>query len=72
MLVMAWSSDQAPDAMQGQPRRAQVHVVYLSDWKRWNQDPPLARSYLRVSSGGESICLEIPAYLGPFRSKQLF
>ena len=36
---------------QGQPRGAQVHVMYLSDWKGWSQDAPLPRPHLRVGSG---------------------
>jgi len=30
---MAWSSDGAPDGKAGQSRGAQVHAMYLSDWK---------------------------------------
>jgi len=30
---------------QGQPRGAQVHAMYLSDWKGCSQDPPLPRSH---------------------------
>jgi len=30
---------------QGQPRRSQVHTMHLSDWKGWNQDPTLRRSF---------------------------
>ena len=56
---------------QGQPRGAQVHAMYLSDWKGWSQDPPLPRPHLRVGSGGEGILLEIPAYLRPFKAKQI-
>ncbi|XP_048796730.1 transmembrane protein 170B isoform X1 [Lagopus muta] len=48
---------------QGQPRGAQVQAMHLSDWKGWNQDPPLPRPHLRAGSGGKSILLEIPAYL---------
>jgi len=30
---MAWRSDWAPGGRQGQPRGAQVHAMYLSDWR---------------------------------------
>jgi len=50
---------------QGQPRGAQVHAIYLSDWKEWSQDPPLPRPHLRVRSRGENLSLEIPTYLRP-------
>lgn len=48
---------------QGQPTGAQVHAVYLSDWKGWKQDPPLPRSHLRVGSGGVGLLLEVSAAL---------
>jgi len=57
---------------QGQPRGAQVHAMYPSDWKGWSQDPPLPSPHLRLGSGGEGILLEIPACLGPSEGKQLF
>jgi len=38
---------------QGQPRRAQVHATYLSDWKGWSQDATLPRPHVRVGSGGK-------------------
>ena len=57
---------------EGQPRGAQVHAVYLSDWKRCSQDAPLPRSHLRVGSGDKGISLEIPVYLRLFKGKQLF
>jgi len=42
---------------QGQARRAQVQAMYLSDQRRWSQDPPLPRPHLRVGSGGKGgIC----------------
>ena len=47
---------------QGQPKGAQLHAMYLSDWKGRSQDPPLPRLHLRVGSGGEGILLEIPAF----------
>ena len=56
---------------QGQPRGAQVHAMFLSDQKSWSQDPPLPRPRLRVGSGGKGILLKIPAYLRPFKGKQL-
>ena len=46
--------------MQGQPRGAQVHAMYLSDQKGWNQDPPLSRLHSRVGSGGKGILLGDP------------
>jgi len=55
----------------GQPRGAQVYAMYLSDWKRWSQDPPLPRPHLRVGGGGEGILLEITVYLKPSEGKQL-
>jgi len=57
---------------QGQPRRAQVHAMYLSDQKGWSQDASLPRPHLRVGSGGKSILLEISAYLRSCNGKQLF
>ena len=57
---------------QGQPRRAQVHAMYLSDWKGWSQDPSLPRPHLRVGSGSKGLLLEIHACLGPSEGKQLF
>jgi len=56
---------------QGQPRRAQVHAMHLSDWKGCSQDPPLPRPHLKVSNGGKGVLLEIPAYLRPSESKQI-
>ena len=56
---------------QGQPRGAQVHAVYLSDWNGWSQGPPLASPHLRVGSGGEGISLEILVCLRPPKGKQL-
>jgi len=50
---------------QGQPMGAQVHAMYLSDWKGWSQDPPLPRPHVLPGSGGEGISLEIPMYLRP-------
>jgi len=38
---------------QGQPRRAQVCAMCLSDRKGWRQDPPLPRPHLRVGSEGK-------------------
>jgi len=49
-----------------------VHAVYLSDQKGWSQYSPLPRPHLRVSSGGEGISLEIPAYLSPSKGKRIF
>jgi len=40
---------------QGQPKGAQVQVMYLSDHKEWSQDSPLSRSHLWVGSGGKGI-----------------
>jgi len=40
---------------QGQPRRAQVHGMHLSDEKEWIQDLPLPRPHLKVGSGDKSI-----------------
>ena len=54
---------------QGQPRGAQVHAMYLSDWKGWSQDPSLPRPHLRVGSGGKWILLEIPTYVRPSKGK---
>lgn len=45
--------------------------MHLSDRKRWNQNPPLPRSHLRVGSRGEGILLEIFVYLGPSKGKQI-
>ena len=56
---------------QSQPREAQVHAVYLSDWKGCSQDAPLPRFHLRVGSGGKGILLEIPVYVRPSEHKQL-
>ena len=56
---------------QGQPRGAQLHAMQLSDWKGWSQDPPFPRPYLTVGRGeGESILLEVPAYLRSSKGKQ--
>ena len=55
---------------QGQPMGAQVHAMYLSDGKGWNQYPPLPRPHLRTASGGEGFLLEIPVYLQPSEGKQ--
>jgi len=52
-----------PGGRQGQPRGAQLHAMYLSDWKGWSQDAPLPRPHLRVGSGGEGVLLETYAYL---------
>ena len=57
---------------QGQARRAQVQAMYLSDQRRWSQDPPLPRPHLRVGSGGKDVLLEIPAYVRPSKGKQFF
>ena len=57
---------------QGQPRGAQVHVMYLRDWKGRSQDAPLPRPHLRVGSGSKGISLEIPVYLRPSKGKQIF
>lgn len=38
---------------QGQPRGAQVHAMYLSDWKEWSQDPSLPRPHLGIGSGSK-------------------
>jgi len=54
---------------QGQPRGAQVHAAHLSDWKKWNQDPPLSRPLLMAGSGDRSILLEIPTYLNLSKGK---
>ena len=48
---------------QGQPRGAQVHVMHVSDWKGWSQDPLLPRSHLRVGSGDKSVLFLISVYL---------
>jgi len=56
---------------QGQPRGAQVHAVYLSDWEGWSEDPPLPRPHLRAGSGGKGILLEIHVYLRPSKGKQI-
>jgi len=50
---------------QGQPRGAQLHVIYLSDWKGWSQNPSFPTPHLRVGGGGEGVLLEIPVYLRP-------
>jgi len=55
---------------QDKPRGAQVHAMYLSDWKGWSQDPPLPRPCLR-ECGGEGTFLEIFAYLRHFEGKQI-
>jgi len=57
---------------QGQPRRAQLHAIHLSDWKGCSQDPPLPRPHLRVGSRGKGIVLEIPAYWRSSKGKQFF
>ena len=57
---------------QRQSRGAQVHAVHLSDRKGCSQDSPLPRPHLMVCSGGKAILLEIPAYLRPSKSKQIF
>jgi len=56
---------------QGQPRGAQVHAMYLSDWKGWSQDPLLPRPHVKAGSGGKGILLEIPMYLRPSEGKQM-
>ena len=48
-----------------------MHVMYLSEWKGWSQDPPLPRSHLRVGRGGKGILLEIPTHLKPSEGKQI-
>ena len=55
----------------GQPRRAQVHAMYLSDQKGCSQDPPLPRPHLRVGSE-EHLLLDIPVYLRPSKGMHLF
>jgi len=50
----------------GQPRGAQVHAMYRSDWKVWGQDAPLPRPHLRVGSGGEGISLGVSSCLPLF------
>ena len=47
----------------------QLYVMPLSDQKEWSQDPSLPRHQLRVSNGGESILLGIPARLRSSESK---
>ena len=54
----------------GQPRRAQVHAMYLSDQKGCSQDPPLPRPHLRVGSGSKGILLGISAYLRSSEGKE--
>ena len=64
-LVESWRSGNAKSQLetviehlvgrQGQPRRAQVYAMQLSDQKGWSQDPPLPRPHLRVGSRGEGI-----------------
>ena len=59
----------------GQPRGAQVHTMYLSDWKGWSQDAPLPRPHLRVGSAGKGdlsedscvfeVFLEVSRFLPP-------
>ena len=56
---------------QGQPRGAQVHAMYLSDQKEWNQDPPVPRPHLRVGRGSKGILIETPEYLKPSEGKWL-
>jgi len=48
---------------QGQPREAQVHVMHLSDWKRWRQDPPHPRPHLKVGSADRGISLGFSVFL---------
>jgi len=57
---------------QGRPRGAQVQAMQLSGQKGWSQDPPRPRPHLRAGSGGKGVLLESPAYLRPFKGKQLF
>ena len=54
MFLIQWIVESQPEALmehlvgrQGQPRGAQVHAMYLSDWKGWSQDPALPRPHLR-------------------------
>jgi len=49
-----------------------VHAMQLSDWKGWNQVPPLPRPHLRVGSGGEGILWGILTYLRSSKGKQFF
>jgi len=56
---------------QGQPRRAQVHGMHLSDEKEWIQDLPLPRPHLKVGSGGKGLSLDVPVCLGSSEGKQL-
>ena len=35
---------------EGQPREAQLHAMYLSDWKGWSQDLAIPTLHLRVGS----------------------
>ena len=56
---------------QDQPRGAQVHAIYLSNWKEWSQDPPLPRPHLSVGSGGKNFLLEIPVFPRPSTGKLL-
>ena len=57
---------------QDQPRGAQVYAMHLSGCRMCSQDSPLPRPHLMVCSGGKAILLEIPAYLRPSKSKQIF
>ena len=56
---------------QGQSMGAQVHATYLTDQKRWSQDPPLPRPHLRVGSGSKVTLLEITPYLWLSKGKQI-
>jgi len=54
---------------QGQPRRALLHAMHLSDQNGCTQDPPFPRPHLRVGSGGKGISVEIPVYVRPSEGK---
>jgi len=36
---------------QGQPRGAQVQAMYLRDWRRWRQNPPVSQTSFKSWQG---------------------
>ena len=56
---------------QGQPWGAQVHAVFLSDWKGWSRDPLHLRPHVRVGNEDKGIAAEVSVCLWPFKGKQI-
>lgn len=55
MRACSGNAESQPEAViehmvgrQGEPRGAQMCAMYMSDWKKWSQDPLPPRRHLRV------------------------